>query len=91
MLSKKVQFIILVSVLLFSTGLALAGDETQITEICKNGGVIQLEARTYIISNSFSIPSDTDLRGSNGTVLMLADNCGIPQNIPMIDLTGKKT
>jgi Disaggregatase related len=70
--------------ILVSIGLAEAGDESTIEQLCKNGGIVQLEARTYTIQNSFTIPSNTDLRGNNNTILRFADECGIPQNIPMI-------
>lgn len=84
---KKIIFVLLI--LLYSVELAHAGDENQIIELCKNGGSVHLEGKTYLIQNSFELPNGIELIGTDGTVLQFAPECGIPQNVPMISLTGK--
>ena len=76
----------LLFLILFS-GIAAAGDEQTIKNLCANGGIVTLESRTYTISECFSLHSNTELKGQSDTILEFASNCGIPQNVPMIDLT----
>jgi len=76
---------IIILVLCLLSGHALAGDEKEIVRLCGDGNkIIELEAKTYSISNSFELPSNIELRGQKGTIFKFADECGIPQNIPMI-------
>ena len=83
MLLRRLFIIILVLCLLSSP--VFAGDESEIVRLCENGNkIVELEAKTYLISNSFELPSDIELRGQEGTIFKFADECGIPQNVPMI-------
>ncbi len=58
--------------LIFSSGLAGAGDEQTINERLKNGNV-QLEARTYVITSSIILQSDRTLEGVPGTIITIPD------------------
>src|SRR5665647_568342 len=78
--------------MLFSLVLAAAGansDQNTINTLLKQnaGEICQLPDETFTITAPFSIPSNTELRGSTNTILEFAPNCKIPQNVPMIDLT----
>jgi hypothetical protein len=83
---------VLPAILLFilCSQIATAADNTKELQDLINshaGGVCQLENRVYTIYSPFTIPSNTELRGSDNTVIEFGPNCGIGQNIPMIDLT----
>ena len=49
--------------LILFSGIAAAGDEQTIKNLCANGGIVTLEPRTYTISECFSLPSNTELIG----------------------------
>lgn len=88
--SKFRKIVLLLLLFWYSVELAQAGSEGEIKDLCAGGGVVQLEGKTYIISNSFELPSNLELIGTDGTVLMFADNCRIPQNVPMISIKNQK-
>lgn len=90
MLSKFQLFIVMILSLLLTSGYAVASDADEIENMCKNGGNVRLEAKQYNIDRTFSLPSNIELIGQYGTVLRFVDNCGIPQNDPMIYFIGKE-
>lgn len=78
-------FIIILILSQYLTPCLAGNDAQQIEELCKNGGLAELEARTYLISDVIELTHDNiEIRGKEGTVLKFADECGIPQNVPMI-------
>lgn len=90
MLKLNVKLILLIFLLLWYTvDLAKASDADTVEDLCKNGGVVTLEGRTYTFDRSITLKSgDITLQGQNGTVFIFKDECGIPQNVPMIGATG---
>lgn len=88
--SKIRKIVLLVLLFWYSVELAQAGSEGEIEDLCAGGGVVQLDGKTYIISESFELPSNLELIGTDGTVLIFADNCRIPQNVPMISIKNQK-
>lgn len=86
----KIRTLILFLLLLFyAVDLAKASDADTIEDLCKNGGIVNLEARTYTFDRSITLKSgDITLQGQNGTIFKYTDECGIPQNVPMLGATG---
>lgn len=90
-MKPSICFIPLFFILLL-TQIVQAQDETDIEALinANTGGIVQFPDEVYTIKNPFTIPSNTELRGSSNTVFEFAPNCGIGQNIPMIDLANKE-
>jgi len=62
--------------LTFSVGVAVAGDEQQINEMLKAGGVIHLASGVYNIEDSIKIHSNTVLTGEPDTILRVSSTAG---------------
>ena len=62
--------------LIFSTGVAAAGDEVQINEQLKTGGAIHLASGVYNIESSIKIHSNTVLTGKPDTILRVSSSAG---------------
>ncbi len=87
-LSVKI-FVLILLLMFYAVDLAKASDADDIEDLCENGGVVNLEARTYTFDRSITLKSsDITLQGQDGTIFKFADECGIPQNVPMIGATG---
>jgi len=83
------QFLLILLVIWYLIDLANASDADTVENLCKNGGVVNFEARTYTFDRSITLKSsDITLQGQDGTIFQFADECGIPQNVPMIGATG---
>ncbi|MFZ2499556.1 right-handed parallel beta-helix repeat-containing protein [Methanosarcina sp.] len=77
--------------ILYAVDLAKASDADLVEEMCKEGGVVNFEARTYTFDRSITLKSgDIILQGEKETTFKFADECGILQNVPMIAGTGIK-
>ena len=61
-------------VLVLSSGLATAGDEAQINELLKNGGMVTLENRVYEITGPIYIHSNTVFTGGPDTVIRVSSS-----------------
>ena len=85
---KPLICFILLFFILLSTSIVQAQDETDIKNLidANSGRIVQFPDGIYTIKNPFSVPSNTELRGSANTVFEFAPNCGIGKNIPMIQL-----
>jgi parallel beta-helix repeat protein len=79
---------ILILFLIIFTGIAAAGDEQQINAQLQQGGLIHLQAQTYVITDSIILQSDTVLEGEPGTTIKLTDNAGWPTWQPLIKAQG---
>lgn len=85
------QFLLILLLILYAVDLAKASDADLVEDMCKEGGVVNFEARTYTFDRSVTLKSgDITLQGQKGTTFIYEDECGIPQNIPMISGTGLK-
>lgn len=62
--------------LTFSVGVAVAGDEQQINERLKAGGVVHLASGIYNIEGSIEINSNTVLTGEPDTILRVSSSAG---------------
>ena len=84
---KITRFVFILLVFLYAVDLAQAGDEKQINDALKKGNV-QLEAKTYTLTDSIILQSDRTLEGQPGTVLKLVDRAGWEAWKPLIKGTG---
>jgi parallel beta-helix repeat protein len=81
--------LMLFSLVLFFTGIASAGDETQINQMIEDSSsTVQLEAKTYLIENPIQMKSGVTLQGVTGeTTFLLEENTNWDIWVPLIDCT----
>jgi len=79
--------LLLFSLVLFFTGIASAGDETQINQMIKDSSdTVQLEGKTYLIENPIQMKSGVTLQGVAGkTTFLLKENTNWEKWVPLID------
>jgi len=82
-------FLILLSIFLLIGNAAASGDEAAINAKLEQGGVVHLQAGTYILHDSIRLQSDTILEGEPGTIITIPDNAGWPVWKPLITGSGK--
>jgi hypothetical protein len=64
------------------------GDQEQINAALQQGGTVTLEARTYTLTDSIILQSDTVLEGVEGTIITIPDHVGWAVWKPLILATG---